>query len=272
MDRDNTLKIYDSEKLTFKAVKNFVQVKSNFQFLIAHNGFRLGKMHLIMGTAGSGKTTLIKSLIMDFMKMNPDDRMLIYLSEESKKSFKYEMAEIKDSLVNADKIHLISEIDESFTNERQLLAYMEMQISEIKPKLFIIDNITTSDFYNDKKASQQADLIKKLKAMFNKTEAACLLVAHTGANVSDNMGRLINENDIRGSKTIVNLLEFMYILQRFELGSRFFPTLRTVKHRGQNPDFRLVKLNFDINERRFLSDTAISFKDFKEVYKQRNVF
>jgi hypothetical protein len=110
----------------------------------------------------------------------------------------------------------------------------------------------------------------KPKQVTKKLNMSTIVIAHTDAKATDSMGRLININDIRGSKTITNLAEFAYILQRFELEKSFFPTIRTVKHRSQELVHNLYMLNYDSRLRSFSGDLAIDFKKFKEVFNARN--
>ena len=42
-----------------------VKFNSAHGFLREHNGYRNGKLHLFIGTASSGKSTLVRSLILD---------------------------------------------------------------------------------------------------------------------------------------------------------------------------------------------------------------
>jgi hypothetical protein len=99
---------------------------------------------------------------------------------------------------------------------------------------------------------------------------ATLIVAHTDASINDSHKDFININHIRGSKTICNLVEFAYILQRFEIGQTFFPTLRIVKSRNQNLIHNLYALKYEQRLRSYVGDKAIPFEEFKEAHGKRN--
>ena len=61
---------------------------STFNFISSHNGFRKGKLHLILSDTGTGKSTLIRSLMYDVLLSLPEDKkLLLILSEETEMDF-----------------------------------------------------------------------------------------------------------------------------------------------------------------------------------------
>ena len=263
-----TLHFTAEEQADFEKESKEVQFRSSLGFLNAHNGLRRGSFHLVLGTTGGGKSTLVRTLLRDFLfkKENDGLSVALWLSEETVRSYKQQLAKSMpshDILLNA---HAQSEQEIINVKELSLFEWL----NTLQPDVLIFDNITTSELYEAKKPDEQIRFAKKLKAFTQKTNCATILIAHTSAEITDSVERLLTVNDIRGSKAISNLTEFAYILQRFEVGETFFPTIRIVKHRSQDLVHNLYLLNYDKRIRAFRDDTAIQFDKFKEVFSARN--
>lgn len=262
-----TLHFTSDEQQQLEKEQREVHFPSSLGFLNAHNGLRRGSFHIILGTTGGGKSTLVRTLIRDIVFCKEKEfHVALWLSEEEVKDYRTQVAygvPSHDRLLNTSAL---SELELSDSSEMYLFEWLDM----IKPDVFIFDNITTSKFYNDKNASDQGKFVTKLKNIAKKLNIAMVVVAHTDAKAHDAMGRLINLNDIRGSKSISNLCEFAYILQRFEVGEMFFPTIRIVKHRSQDLIHNLYFLEYDKRIRAFTGDKHLDFKKFKEMFNARN--
>lgn len=263
-----TLYFTKEEVAEYEKSQKEVHFNSKFGFSNAHNGYRRGSMHLIIGTTGGGKSTLTRAITRDVICNNGDNAHLgLWLSEETVTDYKKQLAQGMPPMERLLKTDAQSELEfqEGFS-EMRFFEWLEFT----KPDIVIFDNITTSKFYMDKKPDAQAAFATKIKNITKRLNFAMVIIAHTDGNVSDSQRGLININQIRGAKTICNLVEFAYILQRFEVGSSFFPTLRVVKSRSQELLHSLYLLKYDSRLRSYVSDTAIDFKKFKEVYGQRN--
>lgn len=258
------------EQRAYEARLQEIHFHTKLGFLNSHNGLRKGCLHLILGTTGGGKSTLIRTLLRDAI-FNPKNDMQtnLLLSEETVKAYKAQVAFGMPSHDRLLSTAVLSEL-EMKGNLQKKKKTIEEWLRFYQPELFVYDNVTTSIGYNDRQAREQGEYILWLKELTTELEMATVLVAHTDANANDSMGRLININDIRGSKTIGNLVEFAYILQRFEIEQGYYPTLRTVKHREQELVHSMYYLQYDPRLRAFSGDLAIEFKKFKEMYKKRN--
>lgn len=256
-----------SEVNTLNTVSKTEMFKTGFNFLKAHNGLREEKMHLFMASTGAGKSTLTRSLILDCLKNNADKNILLVVSEESIDDVKAEFS--RTDLIDIEKPNLFIIAEQTYPEENFLLRLGEY-IKNNNIHVMIYDNITTSFLYNDKKASEQFKIAKELKKITQHNFLVSILIAHTNAEINDNCSRLINENDIRGSKSIVNLVEFLYIMQRFELSGHFYPTIRIKKHRSQDPDDKMFRLVYNKATKLYQSDLKITFKEFKEAYDGRD--
>lgn len=260
----NGADLTDEEIAKIKQKAQITEVKSNFGFIQGHRGLRLGALHILMGTAGSGKSTVTRAVISDMVKVNQES-VYIWLSEESTTDFMIGLADNKVSKGDRSKLLIESELD-SESSVDEILERVKFTGANV----LVFDNITTSRFYMDKAPDAQAEFVTKLKKFASENEVAIFLIAHTGKKISDNHGQLITENDIRGASSIVNLANFFYILQRFEIGNRYFQTIRVQKHRGQQMRDRMFELVYSMEEHTYTEDKKIDFEEFKEAFNQRN--
>ena len=262
-----TLYFTDQEQAEYGASLKEVHFHSKLGFLNAHNGFRKGSLHMVIGTTGGGKSTLTRTILRDliFNKDN-DAHVCIWLSEETLDDYKRQLAFGMPSHEKLLRTEAFSELESQNVSKMAFTEWLEFN----KPDVCIFDNITTSKLYMDKRPHEQAEFATMIKTISKKLNIAMVLVAHTDANVTDSQKGLINLNQIRGSKTICNLVEFAYVLQRFELGNTYFPTVRIVKSRSQELIHSLYHLKYDPRLRAFSGDSPLEFKEFKEVYGKRN--
>lgn len=269
MEIDNNTTLTKSESITLKAINNWVYYKSDFNFLKAHKGLRESKLHLLIGTTGSGKSTVVRSILFDLLSKTKDKNILMLLSEETANDLKTDLAKLDLDMENIKNLYVVSE-EEIEESEVPYIKRLEAYIKRNNIKIFIFDNITTSFAYNDMNAKAQFEFVKSIKAMTKKLYLTTLLIAHTGAQISGGANRMLNENDIRGSKSVVNLAEFLYIIQLIEVGETYFQTLRIIKHRSQNPDAKLFQLIFNKSRNIYERDRILPFDQFKDCYDKRN--
>jgi len=255
---------------------------SDFKFLNAHKGHRPGNLHLYLGVAHGGKSTLIRSLILDALKrVDTNKKILVWLSEETENDFLIEFSmalkgfEQKDAEIIFKKLIVHSELSFSkhFKTEpiKRKFEYFKDAVSRDDVDIIFYDNITTSCFYMDQKIDVQSFFIKEVKEIVGDINKPLIFVAHTGAEVTENSHRLINMNDIRGCKSIVNVVQYCYILQRFHIGEFYFPTLRITKHRGQSVENKMYYITFDKEKNLYVQDRHLEFEEMKDNFKRRNV-
>lgn len=242
---------------------------TNLQFLISHNGWRPSNVHTILGVAHGGKSTLVRTILNDIVINNPEEKALIVLSEETNQEFLAEFLH-KTPLTKHQKrrVHILSEVDseETIPDGKQYFSHLKDYMERREISFILFDNITTSKVYMDQKVKEQAIVSKQYKSLAIETDGVVVLVAHTGANPKE----LIEMNDIRGSKAIVNLSQFFYILQTIHIGSLWYNTIRILKHRGQELGMDIFKLNYDKTMKMFSQDIPINWDDFKKAWKKRN--
>ena len=250
----------ESEKIYFE---------THLKFLKSHGGLRPGCIHTIIGNSHAGKSTLVRSLIIDIVEFNPDKKILVWLSEESEKDFLTEFYIKQHSNKKLKNVGLVSEIDQNNKSSTQIGKLFFEAIKDRDIVLF--DNITTSIFYMDKTAIQQSTLSKRLKELALKENVAMIVIAHTSAEITSGVRREIEMNDIRGNKSIVNLSHFFYIIQNFHIDKTIFTTIKITKHRGQECDHRMFCLAYVKEARIYAVDRPIDYNEFKEAFKSRNV-
>lgn len=246
--------------------------KTHYNFIRAHNGYRKGKIHLAIGPSSGGKSTLTRSLILDFLlSLKFDEFVHVHLSEESEIEF---LIEIGSTGLGFDKIKQIiitSEQDNEYKNENDLFLKLNESLSNNKVMGLFFDNITTSFCYIDKKTSTQADISLKIKKLCKINNIPIILIAHTGGDSTMASSRLIEMNDIRGGKSLTNIVEFMYILQPIFVENTRYNIIRVVKHRGTTLTNPYFKLEYSSKSKLFTCDTSIEFKEFKGIFNKRNV-
>lgn len=265
-----TLTEFDQSEIDFyKHKSETVTFKSEFKFLSCHNGLRPGFLHIVMGATHGGKSTLIRSMLRDLCLTGLTfGTILVWLSEETTEEFKMALAHMNLSF-NSNEIVIMSELE---MDDHQLdMFYIREHILDLRPDLVFLDNITTSHFYMDQNTETQSSFAKQfLKKAAESMGIPWIVVAHTRAEVTDNMDRLIHENDIRGCKSIINLTPFLYIMQRFSIGNHYYSTVTVKKYRGQHPNYKMFLLCFDANTRSYSTDKAMEFGELKEAFKKRN--
>jgi archaellum biogenesis ATPase FlaH len=261
---------YEAKVLDYHLRK--VYFPTAFKFLQTHRGLRPGCIHTFMGTAGGGKSTLVRSLIIDIMGVSRA-KILLVLSEETRKEFltQFNQTGIQNR-PEIDKLHIISELDldNSVRTHNDFNGFLNFTINEQKPQILIYDNITTSKFYAEKRPNEQTDFCNWLKLLNQQVGMPFLIMAHTGAQVNDNLNRIIDMNDIRGCKAIVNLSHFFYIMQRFHASGNIYPTIRITKHREQDIGNAFYRFDYNRKMKIYHQDVSINFAEFKNIFKDRD--
>ena len=255
----------DAELALRAAQKKKTYNQSRFKFLSSHRGIRPNKFHLVIAPTHIGKSTLMTAVGVDFVLQNPGKKCLVVKTEESREDFESELScFIQEHEGIKENLHcLIEDKDLSLGDLKK--AYIEC-IEYYRYDLVIFDNITTSKLYQDRPVGEQGDTANWLKSLLKYT--TIFVVAHT--NAKDSGSRMLDETDIRGSKTITNLVEFLYVLQPVWVGSRLLQFISIRKNRGQKTENKFFRLHYDHTLMTFTHDTPVEFKDIKQAFKQRN--
>lgn len=246
---------------------------TNLAFLASHNGWRRGNIHLFLGTAHGGKSTLLRTCVVDALSSNNGEaRVGLVLSEESKLDFLQEFNHSgkMDSIL--DRLFLISEQDHP-----ELLSEPSSWFHEVKRMcqladidILFFDNLTTASMYEGARIQTQRDIATGLKRMATRLDIPVVIIAHTGGNVTESTNTLIEMNDIRYSKMIVNLAQFFYVMQTFKQDDARYTTLRITKHRGQECKATMFQLFYYSSVRLFMECERVNFSKVKQLFKDRN--
>lgn len=268
----------DSDAVTLYASKEEVDTsvaendtkyfKIRFNFIDGHKGFRPGEFHFIFGTAGGGKTTIIRSLYADCAASH---KVLLWLSEETDKDMKVNTA--RQGLSESIRKN-ISMISEETMDPKHLASveaykkYYEQQIMAIKPGIVIFDNLTTSVIYESLDPRQQSLFFVWLKKFHKRIGIPILAVGHTKSGVTDGQPNLIDLDDVRGSKTVSNGSPYVYILQRFKIAGLWFAFIRVRKSRHHEHE-GFFHLTYVAEKKCYIGDAKVDFSFVKEKFLKR---
>lgn len=245
--------------------QNKVYYDTKFNFIRQHNGLRPNKMHLFVAPTHIGKSTLTHALINDLIEKNKEMRILLYLTEETIADFESAIAGFVRSFDEINKRVSIM-IEDKTKSDDEIKESIETCIMHDGFDLFVIDNITTSKLYMDRKVDIQSSVAIWLKGLLEDT--TLYLIAHTNGNNYNT--ELLDETHIRGSKTITNITEFLYVMQPVRLNKSLYQYVRIIKHRGQSPDNKFFKLVYEPMLKTITKDVPCDFEDFKSIFRQRN--
>jgi KaiC/GvpD/RAD55 family RecA-like ATPase len=268
-------KMHDFEIEALNEVSKEKHFNTEFRFLSAHNGLRREKLHVFAAPSSSGKSTMAKTILYDFLINNPDDKVGVFLTEESEQEFKIDLAKTGLEEAQLDRTFVTSEEDQgNVRNADDLMRSIHVFMDEVKPDVLILDNITTSAAYQDIPTAAQGAIVKRLKMCARHHNSALLVFAHTNAEASNMKMRLLEPNDVRGSKHIVNHAHFFYCLQQIHCKtatglSNTYSFVRIHKHRGQVVEMKMFMFKFDREKLVYSSDCFINFDDLKQVFERR---
>lgn len=237
---------------------------SRFGFLKQVCGIRPNSLMGLLGTPGSGKSTLLKSIIADTAERT---KVLIYLTEEEPKDYQILLNLLK---TNLDNVVFLSEkklFHSGMTLEQMKLYFQEAVLSSGANVLFF-DNITTSAIYESLNVRGQGEMVSFFNQLAEKNGICIFYVAHTKKEVTDNMGKLIEGEDVRGSNQLFQQSQYFFILQNVSINNDMFPILRIRKHRFHEVTKKFFLLGY--RESVYQYDRDIDFEKIAEIFKDRN--
>ena len=248
------------------AYRKQIDFKTKLNFLLAHNGIRKNKMHFLIAPTHSGKSTLTRTILRDLIINNQSKKILVWLTEETTEDFKRAFYESVPAGEHLKNVKISCQVGVTDSPEKIMADFTEM-IEHFDIDIVICDNITTSSkLYQDESIARQSTTMTWLKSLTKITTVFC--IAHT--NTSDFNNRLLDENDIRGGKTAVNLTEFLYVMQPIQINNTLHQFILIKKHRNQKVENKFFKLNYDHRLMAFANDYPTDFEFIKNVFKDRN--
>lgn len=173
----------EREKL-LDSIKNFELPETRFSFINDHKGLRPGKRHVLLGTTGTGKSTLTRSLVLDLALKT---KVVLYSTEETLEDTKtmFAMRNVSDEILK--NIEFIFEGDiqqqmkasglsDSLVEWKRLMA---IKILNSKSHVLFFDNITTSSFYDGVQYQQSISFLETINELIAEVNCAFFVVAHT---------------------------------------------------------------------------------------------
>lgn len=259
-----------------RLANEFQMPASGLKFIDDHFGLRPGCIHTLMGSTGSGKSTVTQSMILEWgRKMD----ILVYLTEESVESFELKIYEKEnDCEYLSPHLHLMHErsLVNAYGNDnyRAFLKHLESGISESGAKLLIIDNLTTSAFYEGK-IEACIPIIAGLRSIADHYQIPIFLIVHTKKGVSELSKGLMEPDDVRGSANIGNTSDYFYIFYRVGAttgsGAKVYSNFIQVnKARFHDTQGNFYRLRYDYRSKRYISDERVGFNEFKNLMKERD--
>jgi len=243
---------------------------SRYEFLKAHYGLRPGSLHGVLGTTGCGKSTLIKCIVAEVARHK---KVLLWLSEETIGEYQGLINKLDSTvlrnLVFVEEKEILQEIRE---NQSDFFEYFTQMAEESGADLIVIDNVTTSAFYNSRFGITGQNRAAEFLRDFPKRHhpQSILYVAHTQSNISDNYGKVITSEDIRGSKELPLNTEYLYILQKFTTEDKIYICLRVAKYRHHEEAAGWYALKYE--QGAYVGDAKVPFNVINKVFKNRDYF
>lgn len=203
----------------------------------AHNGFRNGCIHVLVGRKGQGKSTWIKTILSELASFSVPT--MLYLSEEIPSDYcqpinyvmrrQYPPQEAQERLEN---ILVVSEVENKIDSidkfKRSLGIGQEDDYLQMV-KFLIIDNFTTS-FLGDSYIDLQSKTYRDLVQIANNYNIPILILAHVSKNAKFD---LFDSDMVRGSATGVNTAPFTYIIDQV----KYMGYLRNFIHSEKSRNF-----------------------------------
>tara|TARA_R110000803_G_scaffold162194_1_gene225826 strand:+ start:28327 stop:29238 length:912 start_codon:yes stop_codon:yes gene_type:complete len=258
------------QEIDFHRVQNErIFTKSRYKFLMGHNGIRPASLSGLMGTTGCGKTSLVKCIMTETATQH---KILIWLSEESVKEYQDLIGYLdKDALKNITFVEEGDIPEEIMRSQSDFLEYFTQMGETGEYGTIFIDNVTTSAFYNSRYGiAGQNRSAEFLRNYPKKTGTHIFYIAHTRSEVTDNYGRVVAPEDIRGSKELPMTTAFFYIIQKFTTNEKQYNFLRVAKYRGYEKAAGWFALIYE--RKSYTKDNSVPFTVVNKIFRNRDYF
>lgn len=255
-------------------LENFELAETPFKFLNAHKGLRKQSIHLLVAHAGSGKTSLVRSMV---RSLAAHHKVLLWASEENKNQIEVRFSQKFKSFTEIrSNISLITDkrIKELIGNNvkgeemvKQVGQQIRWAIKENQAEVLIFDNITTSVFY-DCMIETSTLFIAMLKELAEEMNIPVFIIAHVESRQKLSY---FKADSIRGNKGLVNVADYTYCFYKFVQNSGFgiavHPIIFVEKSRHHDEAVgRHYLLVYDQGV--YTEDSEISFETVKRFYKE----
>lgn len=245
----------------------FVFPKTCFMFLNEHFGLRPECIHILLGETGKGKSTLCRSVALNYAAEN--EKIIYYSAEETLKSFSMGL----DAKEGAEEnVFFIGEkeLKKKYDNfgVELVLEAIQTQLACHKSKILFFDNPTAGFIASDFKLQEK--LYNGLREIAD-AGVTIFMPAHTKSSKERNF--LTDPSDVRGSKHIANISDYFYSFYNFsytfEGEEKIFSGVQTLKCRFHNSAGSIYSIAYDKDSRKYTKDYKIKFNSFLELWKKR---
>ena len=142
-------------------LKEKTYFETNMPFLLVHNGYRPKNIHMIMGTAGGGKSTLVRTCMIDILAKNKNAKIGVVLSEETRDELIGEFLDAIGKIPDSFKrLFILEELFSDSETTEDLLKEISLFVEQEGIDILFYDNITTSEIYEHCTPRQQYSFIK----------------------------------------------------------------------------------------------------------------
>lgn len=244
---------------------NEKHIFSRFNFLKDMNGLKKGCLYGLLATSGAGKSTLLKTIIGD---TSISTKTLVWLSEESR--HEYSIGLLPVTPINRNNVFFFEESDamreiEDFGRDHEKkFSIFKNAVFDSGCEVIFFDNLTTSSLYGDSVFQQNA-FFARMKQFANEMNIAIFYLLHTDSTITENHGRLIEGENVRGSRQPFNKANYFFILQRLTVHGRIFSFLRVRKCRQGDSQGKFYGLTY--KDFHYEMDCEIKFEDIKNAFK-----
>lgn len=256
----------DQQMKIYTAQKEITIFKSRYDFLGAHKGIRPNCLHGLMGTMGSGKSTLFKCIIVEAAKHK---KILVWLSEETVIEYQdlisYLDKSVLENIVFIEEKELPQNIRE---NQTKFFAYFEQMTEQSECELVFIDNVTTSVFYNMSFGLTGQGRTASFLTNFVKNRCSVFYACHTETGIQDNHNKVVAPENMRGSKELAIMTEYFYIMQKFTTNDKIYVVLRVAKFRHHKEAAGWYALTFEHSA--YVKDVKVPFELINKIFKSRD--
>lgn len=261
-------KSFSQGKITYSKIAKIERhgTEEVFDLQEVHKNHNFSANGIIVSNCG--KSTLLKCIIAEAATEN---RILVWLSEEDIVEYQELITKLDKSVLSnivfVEEKHIPQEYLES---QDQFFEYFRQMTEEADCDLVFIDNITTSIFYNSRFGFIGQQRTAHFLQTFVKTNCSVFYISHTRSEVTDNYGKVATPEDIRGSKDLPLVTEYMYIIQKFTTEDKQFNVLRVAKYRHHEGAAGWYGLKYE--QKAYIGDSKVPFAVINKIFKMRDHF
>lgn len=246
-----------------------------FNFLNSHSNFRPGKSHVLLGTTGSGKSTLTRAILRQLADGN---KVLYYSTEETVEDIKMFFARSGVTQKQQQNIIVVYEgemlRDFDYNDIHGWMGALFDTALGHGVDIIVIDNISTSKFYGDD-FKKGGDFLRALAKFKESTKLPVFMIIHTKTGIHDGQSELIGPDDVRGYKLLSVEAEYFYIYQRHRVTAnngdfQYRPFITIAKSRLHDSQGEIYYLKFNHEKKTYVSDMKVDFNAFKEAFDERD--